>query len=290
MRFSPKGLPWYRIITSSGAMADHSGAEEQRPRDRGVEARSAGEGVVEELEGSHAGSVAARRPAARGGAAALSRAGVLQPGRQRRGGSMPPGAHEGPESPAGAGDATRGARATPAAPGSPATPATPASTAGRVAVGLVLLAVAVRWIRWARTDALFNDGPIFLGIARLMEGGHWGVALGHDYHPLYPLVVLALRAVLAPFGGVGWETAGAAVSIAGGAASVLFLHLWLRDAFGARVALLGGLLLAVHVQAVEYSADVQSEGVYLACFTAAVWLGWRALERGRAADAAGSGA
>lgn len=32
MRFAPKGLPWFRIITSSGAMADHSGAEEQRRR------------------------------------------------------------------------------------------------------------------------------------------------------------------------------------------------------------------------------------------------------------------
>ena len=32
MRTAPKGLPWFRIITSSGAMADHSGAEEQRRR------------------------------------------------------------------------------------------------------------------------------------------------------------------------------------------------------------------------------------------------------------------
>jgi methylated-DNA-protein-cysteine methyltransferase-like protein len=30
LRNAPKGLPWHRIITSSGAMADHSGAEKQR--------------------------------------------------------------------------------------------------------------------------------------------------------------------------------------------------------------------------------------------------------------------
>ncbi len=30
LRTAPKGLPWFRIITSSGAMADHSGAEAQR--------------------------------------------------------------------------------------------------------------------------------------------------------------------------------------------------------------------------------------------------------------------
>ncbi len=30
LRTAPKGLPWFRIITSSGAMADHSGAVRQR--------------------------------------------------------------------------------------------------------------------------------------------------------------------------------------------------------------------------------------------------------------------
>lgn len=32
LRSAPKDLPWYRIITASGAPADHSGAEEQRRR------------------------------------------------------------------------------------------------------------------------------------------------------------------------------------------------------------------------------------------------------------------
>ncbi len=30
LRSAPKGLPWFRIITASGAMADHDGAERQR--------------------------------------------------------------------------------------------------------------------------------------------------------------------------------------------------------------------------------------------------------------------
>ncbi|MEO1250739.1 MAG: MGMT family protein [Pseudomonadota bacterium] len=30
LRAAPKGLPWYRIVTSSGAPADHSGAEKQK--------------------------------------------------------------------------------------------------------------------------------------------------------------------------------------------------------------------------------------------------------------------
>jgi len=32
LRSAPKGLPWHRIVTASGAPADHSGAEEQRRR------------------------------------------------------------------------------------------------------------------------------------------------------------------------------------------------------------------------------------------------------------------
>lgn len=30
MRTAPKGLPWFRIVTASGAAADHSGASKQR--------------------------------------------------------------------------------------------------------------------------------------------------------------------------------------------------------------------------------------------------------------------
>lgn len=32
LRTAPKDLPWYRIVTASGATADHDGAEEQRRR------------------------------------------------------------------------------------------------------------------------------------------------------------------------------------------------------------------------------------------------------------------
>lgn len=44
MRFAPRDIKWYRIITSSGAMADHSGAEEQRRqlRKEGVTFRKSG--------------------------------------------------------------------------------------------------------------------------------------------------------------------------------------------------------------------------------------------------------
>lgn len=44
MRTAPKDLPWHRIITSSGAPADHSGAERQRAllKKEGVAFRKSG--------------------------------------------------------------------------------------------------------------------------------------------------------------------------------------------------------------------------------------------------------
>ncbi len=44
MRTAPRGLPWYRIITASGAMADHDGAARQRKllKEEGVAFRKSG--------------------------------------------------------------------------------------------------------------------------------------------------------------------------------------------------------------------------------------------------------
>lgn len=44
LRSAPNGLPWHRIITASGAPADHSGAEEQRRllKKEGVSFRKSG--------------------------------------------------------------------------------------------------------------------------------------------------------------------------------------------------------------------------------------------------------
>ena len=141
--------------------------------------------------------------------------------------------------------------------------------------GLALLLAAaglVRWLAWARSATLFNDGPRFLALAQALGAGAWGPALRAGYHPLYPLATLALHGF-----GVDWETAGAWVSIAGGVASVGLLFLFLRDAFGAPAAWAGAALLAVHSRAIDYTSDVQSDGLYAALFLAGVWLGWRAL-------------
>jgi hypothetical protein len=149
---------------------------------------------------------------------------------------------------------------------------------------LVLFAAAFRWLQWTRAVTLFNDGPLFLGVARSIDAGDWAAAFGQPHHLLYPALVALVHWL-----GLGWENAAAAVSVAGGSAAVAFAFLLLRDAFSAPVAWLGGALLAVHSRAVEHASDVQTDGLYTGCFLAGVWMLWRAWTSGslRWASAAG---
>jgi hypothetical protein len=151
-------------------------------------------------------------------------------------------------------------------------------------LALLCFAAALRWLLWSRAVTLFNDGPEFLELAKSAGAGQWDVVLAHPYHPLYSLLVACVHAV-----GFDWESAGALVGVAGGTAAVAFLFLFLRDAFGAPAAWIGAGLLAVHSRAVEFSSDIQSDGLYLGLFLAGVWLGWRAWTRRSPGNAAAAG-
>jgi 4-amino-4-deoxy-L-arabinose transferase-like glycosyltransferase len=151
---------------------------------------------------------------------------------------------------------------------------------------LGVAAGALRWLAWERTAALYNDGPVFLGLAQLFAAGEWQAALAHPYHPLYPLAIAAAHAL---FPGLGWEDAGALVSVVAGVASVALLYGWLRDAVGRVPAATGAAILAVHPYAVAYSSDVMSDGLYLALFLAGVRFLWKGLRARRARSAAAAG-
>lgn len=142
-----------------------------------------------------------------------------------------------------------------------------------------------RWIQWSRSAAIFNDGPAFLAAAAAWSDGRFGESLAQPQHPLYPIAVALVHAT-----GVGWEDAGALVSIAGGTLAVACVALFCREAFGATAGWIAGGLLAVHSRAVEYSSDVQSDGLYLGLFALALWTAWRAIGARSARWAAATGA
>ncbi len=152
-----------------------------------------------------------------------------------------------------------------------------AGIAGWLALGLA--AAGVRAIAWQRTAALFDDGPIFLALAQALLDGQAADVVQHPYHPLYPALI-----AIGGWIGLELETAAAWISILSGGATVVAFALWLDEAFDRRTAWVGGTILSLHPYAVSFSADVQSDGLYLALFAWSALFLWRAPQRGRASD------
>jgi len=163
-----------------------------------------------------------------------------------------------------------------------------ASALGRheaVALGILLIFAALfRALRWSVTAVMFNDGPIFIDLAKAVAEGEWAQALSHEYHPLFPVLIAVFHSMIGD-----WELAAVAVNLIGGTAAVACLYGFARAAFGRTTAFAAAAILAVHPYAIKFSGDVQSEGIYLGLFLGAVWALWLALRNAslRAAAVAG---
>ena len=125
-----------------------------------------------------------------------------------------------------------------------------------------------------QTAVLFNDGPLFLAIARAIDAGDWASALSHPYHPFYPMAIHWMQRLIP-----NWEQAAVAVSILSGGISVAAMVGLVREFVGKGLALCAGLLLAVHPYAIAFSSDVQSEGIYSAFFLGGMFFVARASTR-----------
>jgi hypothetical protein len=145
---------------------------------------------------------------------------------------------------------------------------------GLALAALVVVAIGLRLLHWHQTAAIFNDGPVFLDLARALSEGNLRGALAHPFHPLYPALIAAVEPVAGSF-----ERAGVWVSAVSGAVAVAALFAFLRPAFGRWPAWLGAGFLAIHERSLEFTGDVQSEGLYLACFLGSVACLWRGLSR-----------
>jgi hypothetical protein len=141
------------------------------------------------------------------------------------------------------------------------------------AVGILLIFAALfRTMHWCGTAVMFNDGPVFIGLAEAFADGEWARALSHKFHPLYPVLIAAFHSMIRD-----WELAAVAVNAIGGTAAVGCLYGFARAAFRRTTAFAAAAILAVHPHAIEFSGDVQSEGLYLGLFLGAVWALWVAL-------------
>jgi hypothetical protein len=146
---------------------------------------------------------------------------------------------------------------------------------GRLVAALVLLAAVVRVVRWNVTAVMFNDGPVFLSLADAFARLDLATALGHPFHPLYPAVVALVDLAVGRL-----ETAAVMVSVVAGSLAVAVLHRLVRAGLSPAHGVVAAGLLAVHPTAVEFTGDVQSEGVYLLFFLATATASVSALRRG----------
>jgi hypothetical protein len=126
---------------------------------------------------------------------------------------------------------------------------------------LLVVAALVRIVAWSRTAVLFNDGPVLLAISDAVGEGRWGEVLAHPYHPLYPVCIRLFENL-----GLAPENAAVAVSVFGALIGIIALHSLLRRTFSLEVAWLGAWLLVLHPWAIDFSADVMTDGLYLGLY------------------------
>jgi 4-amino-4-deoxy-L-arabinose transferase-like glycosyltransferase len=140
-------------------------------------------------------------------------------------------------------------------------------------------------------SAIFGtDSCHYLLMADWMREGRLHDALLIAYHPMYPLLIAAARAVFASS-----EQAGNAISVVLGAAASVPLFLTLRSVFGRPAAVLATLLYAFSPTIVEVQSEVMTEGTFIFFLFSSMWLTHRileepSLERGAVLGAAAAGA
>jgi len=132
---------------------------------------------------------------------------------------------------------------------------------------VLALAGLLRVVRWNLFAVIFNDGPVYIALARALTEGDVSSALLHPIHPLYPALIAGAWGMLSPLG-LSWEVVGGIVSISMGTAAVAALYAFVRSTFDGRTALLAALLFALHPAAIDNSANIQTEGLYLLLFFA----------------------
>lgn len=133
------------------------------------------------------------------------------------------------------------------------------------AVALFVLALGVRAMVAARTHVPGRDGATYLWMAEQIAGGDVTAAFATVFHPLYPLLVGGLLALLP---GLGVVLAGQVIASGCAALAVVPLFALTEHRFGRTAARVCGLCYALGLWLSRYPAECMSEGpFYLAVAT-----------------------
>ncbi|MCP4267449.1 MAG: hypothetical protein GY777_18115, partial [Candidatus Brocadiaceae bacterium] len=137
---------------------------------------------------------------------------------------------------------------------------------------LLIISLSVRIYLSFFTYVIKNDSVHFMQNAKYFASGDFAKGLGHDYHPLYSLIMAALYKVLP-----NMELCGTIVSVLLGTLTVIVFYLIGKSIFDRKISVISSIILAFHPYAVRFSADIISDSTYFFFFISALGLGYFAI-------------
>jgi|APSaa5957512535_1039671.scaffolds.fasta_scaffold09433_4 hypothetical protein len=137
---------------------------------------------------------------------------------------------------------------------------------------LLIISLSVRIYLSFFTYVIKNDSVAFMQNAKYFASGDFASGLGHDYHPLYSLIMAVLYKVVPDM-----ELSGTIISVLFGTLTVIVFYLIGKSAFDRKISFVSAIILAFHPYAVRFSADIISESTYFFFFISALGLGYFAI-------------
>ena len=137
---------------------------------------------------------------------------------------------------------------------------------------LLIISLSVRIYLSFFTYVIKNDSVAFMQNAKFFASGDFSSGLGHDYHPLYSLIMAALYKVVP-----NMELSGTITSVLFGTLTVIVFYLIGKSVFDRKISFVSAIILAFHPYAVRFSADIISDSTYFFFFISALGLGYFAI-------------
>ena len=137
---------------------------------------------------------------------------------------------------------------------------------------LLIISLSVRIYLSVFTYVIKNDSVAFMQNAKYFASGDFARGLGHDYHPLYSLIMAVLYKVVP-----NMELSGTIISVLFGTLTVIVFYLIGKRVFDRKVSFVSAIVLAFHPYAVRFSADIISDSTYFFFFISALGSGYFAI-------------
>ncbi|MCR4290433.1 MAG: glycosyltransferase family 39 protein [Candidatus Scalindua sp.] len=137
---------------------------------------------------------------------------------------------------------------------------------------LLIISLSVRIYLSFFTYVIQNDSVAFMQNAKFFADGDFLSGLGHDYHPLYSLIMAVVYKVIP-----NMELSGTIVSLFFSTLTVIVFYLIGKSVFDRKISFVSAIILAFHPYAVRFSADIISESTYFFFFISALGLGYFAI-------------